>query len=90
MGAPVSGEEQGAVIAEMDATDLIGRLVINPNGVEFGVTHLALNARSGSVWIGVAEIDEDTGLPGEPEAELMDLKGWTIHQKLTPRKERNG
>jgi hypothetical protein len=81
----VSDEEKGARITEMDATDLIGRLIINPNGVEFGVTHLAFNARSASVWIGIAEVDEETGLPGEAEAELMDLKGWTIHQKLTRR-----
>lgn len=78
---------KGATITEMDAGDLVGRLVLNPNGVEFVVTHLSFNARDGVVWIGIAEVEGAPGMPGpsDAEAELPNLDGWTIHQKLLPK-----
>lgn len=78
---------EGAKITEMDAGDLVGRLIINPNGVEFVVTHLSFNARSASVWIGIAEVEGAPGMPepSDAEAEVPNLEGWSIHQKLLPK-----
>ena len=70
----------GAEITEMDACDLVGRLVVNSHGTEFIVTKLTFEARSGSVVIWVMEIDDDRTPSGE--AGLIDLAGWSIHQKL--------
>lgn len=77
-----------AKIKEMDALDLVGRLVINPNGVEFRVTKLTLEASSGQVLIWVDELDttmDDEGRTiGRPQG-LPDLDGWEIHQHLLRR-----
>jgi hypothetical protein len=79
-----------AKIKEMDATDLVGRLVINPNGVEFRVTKLTLEASSGQVLIWVDELDttmEDEGRTIGRPAGLPDLDGWEIHQHLLRRQQ---
>lgn len=73
-----------AKITELDACDLIDRLVINPNGAEFIVTKLTFEAQSGSViiWIDELDLDKDEITPRGMEAGLPDLSGWSIHQKL--------
>lgn len=77
---------KGAIITEMDATDLVGRLVINSHGAEFVVTQLTFNANEANIMIQIAEIDEETGLPDKDgECGLMNLNGFTIHQKLISR-----
>lgn len=77
---------KGAKITEMDAGDLIGRLVINSHGAEFIVSKLTFEARSATVLIWVDEIDEDTGRGMGREAGLIDLDGWTIHQRLVEKR----
>lgn len=72
----------GAIITEMDASDLIGRLILNENRAEFVVTRLTFNARSARVTIWIAQVDEETGQPEDAEAGLENLNGWSIHQKL--------
>lgn len=69
----------GTEITEMDALDLVGRLVVNENGGEFVVTRLSFDARHAGVLIWVAPPDEP-----DNEAGLMDMKGWSIHQPLRP------
>ena len=66
-----------ALITEMDARDLVGRLVINANGAEFVVTRLSFEASQGIVLIWVAPVDEPTH-----EAGISHLDGWQIHQPL--------
>lgn len=81
----MTNAEEGAKITEMDATDLVGRLVINPHGVEYVVTRLSFDSRSASVIIWIAELEEESGRIGQwgdTEAGLMDLQGWSIHHKL--------
>lgn len=76
-------ENKGATITEMDAEDMVGRLVINPNGAEFIITKLSFNARSASVWIYVAALEpgDDEAMP-DAEYGLENLAGWEIHQYL--------
>lgn len=69
----------GAEITEIDAADLVGRLVVNEHGAEFVVTRLSFEARDGKVWIWVAAVDDP-----EDEAGVGDLRGWSIHQPLHP------
>lgn len=79
-----------AKIKEMDAPDLVGRLVINPNGVEFIVTRLTFEASSGKVLIWVAALEDVEGeraalkqtLLNARASGLENLDGWEIHQKL--------
>lgn len=73
----------GAEITELDAKDLVGRLVINEHGAEFVVTRLSFEARDGSVWIWVAPVDDP-----EDEAGVRELSGWSIHQPLRPPPQR--
>jgi hypothetical protein len=80
-GSMSKGEH--AEIREMNAADLVGRLVTNTHGAQFVVTHLSFMADTASVVIWIAGVDEDTGRWGEPEAGLERLRGWTIHHKLT-------
>ena len=68
-------------ITEMDATDLVGRLVLNENGAEFIVVGLDFQAHDGRVWIQIEAINDD----GEPDGDTMGLpniKGWSIHHKV--------
>lgn len=77
-----ASDPKGAKITEMDAADLVGRLVINSHGAEFVVTKLTFEARSASVLIWVEPIDElDPDALGA-ESGLWNLDGWSIHQKL--------
>jgi hypothetical protein len=71
-----------AEITEMDATDLIGRLVHNENGAAFVVTGLAFTASTASVVIRMEGLD-DEGEPDGDEVGLWALSGWTIGHKLT-------
>lgn len=79
-------KKEHALITEMDATDLIGRIVANTHGTEFVVTGLAFHAGAAAVVIRMEEIDEDTGRPNGHETGLWTLHGWSIHNKL-PREE---
>lgn len=72
-------------ITEIDATDLIGRLVTNTNGAEFIVTRLSFDAQQACVIIWLDELDENARTMGR-EAGLYKLDGWTIHQPLSPRR----
>lgn len=69
----------GAEITEMDATDLVGRLVVNEHGAEFVVTRLSFEARDASVWIWIAPVEEP-----EDETGVKDMRGWSIQQPLRP------
>jgi hypothetical protein len=69
-------------ILEMPATDLIGRLVLNPNGAEFVVTALTFDARSGQVIIEIDDIDEETGRPAGHPSGLYSLEDWTVANRL--------
>lgn len=78
-----------ALIKEIDARDLVGRLAINTHGAEFIITKITFDAQSGSVLIWVSPIDEldpDTidAKTGRVmgESGLLNLDGWEIHQKL--------
>lgn len=71
-----------ARILEMDACDLVGRLVTNPNGVEHVVTRLSFDARDGRVLVWVVGLANGRALPLDSEAGLPDLEGWTIHQRI--------
>lgn len=73
-----------AKITEMDACDLVGRLVINEHGAEFMVTKLTFEAHIASVviWVAELDLDEDEITTMGGEAGLPDLSGWSIHQKL--------
>lgn len=71
-----------AQITEMDATDLIGRIVANTHGAEFVVTGLAFSAGAAQVVIRMEGIDEETGEPDGHEVGLTELHGWSIHNKL--------
>lgn len=66
-----------AQIKEMDALDLVGRLAINPHGVEFVVTRLSFEAYTASVVIWIDEMDDD-GKPIGHECGTQTLDGWTI------------
>jgi hypothetical protein len=74
-------KNEGASITEMDATDLIGRLVINPNGAEFVVERLAFDAGLASVVIWIRGVD-DNEEPPAAESGVLGLAGWSIHQKI--------
>jgi hypothetical protein len=76
----------GAKITEMDATDLVGRLVTNANGAEFLVQRLSFEARTGTVWFWLEAFDDETGEPNGDVAGIPTLEGWTIHQPLDRRK----
>jgi hypothetical protein len=65
-----------STITEMDARDLIGRLVTNPNGAEFVVTRLSFEATLGRIMVWIEDVEEGG------EVGLLDLDGWTIHQPL--------
>lgn len=71
-----------ALITEMDATDLVGRIVANSHGTEFVVTGLSFSAGSASVVIRMEYIDEDTGQPNGHEIGVERLNGFSIHNKL--------
>lgn len=73
---------KGARITEIDARDLIGRLIANEQGAEFVVTGLAFDAMSARVVIRFAELDRETGEPTDHEYGVTDLEGWSIHQPL--------
>lgn len=68
-----------ALIREMDARELIGRLVINPNGAEFVVTRLVFDAPLGTVTIWIRELEDN---PEGHETGVSHLDGWEIHQPL--------
>jgi hypothetical protein len=65
-----------AHISEIDAEDLVGRLAINPHGVEFMVAELAFESASASVVIRLMNLED-----GETVG-LDSLPGWTICQQL--------
>lgn len=71
-----------ALILEMPACDLVGRIVINPNGVGFVVTALTFDARSGRVMLEIDDIDEATGAPAGLSSGIFTLEGWTIANRL--------
>ena len=71
-----------AVIREMSATDLIGRLVLNPNQVEFVIVDVILNARSGRFEVWVDELDLDEGGRFGAPVGLYSLEGWAVCHKL--------
>lgn len=75
---------RGAKITEMDACDLIGRLVINSHGAEYVVTRLSFDAGSACVliWLSPTPDERAPDIMGDDEVGLMDLDGWSIHQKL--------
>lgn len=86
----VAAENMGpaAIITEIDASDLIGRLVVNTNGAEFVVTGLSFSAAVASVVIEIVELDVSE--PGwdtprfvpHSECGVMSLSGWKICQRL--------
>lgn len=69
-------------ILEMPANDLVGRIVINPNGVGFVVTTLTFHAGTGQVIFELDDIDDDTGVPGGMSIGTWSLDGWTIANRL--------
>lgn len=71
-----------ALITEMDATDLVGRIVANIHGDEFVVTGLSFNAGHAGVVIRMELIDEETGEPDGQEVGLPTIQGWSIHNKF--------
>jgi hypothetical protein len=77
-----ASDPKGAKITEMDAQDLVGRLVVNSHGTEFVVTRLSFEARAALVLIWVSPFDPDTCEPEGGESGLIDLDGWSVHQKL--------
>ena len=74
--------DKHALITEMDAADLVGRIVANEHGTEFVVTGLSFNAGSASVVILMEYIDEETGQPDGHEIGVERLNGFSIHNKL--------
>jgi hypothetical protein len=72
----------GAQILEMPASDLVGRIVINPNGVEFVITGLTFDAQSGQVIFDIDDIDEGTGMPTGTSIGTWSLAGWTVANRL--------
>jgi hypothetical protein len=75
---------QGTKILQMQASDLVGRIVVNPNRVEFLVTDLTFDARTGQVVIEIDEIDETTGMPAGLASGVFRLDGWLIANRLRP------
>lgn len=70
------------IISEFPATDLVGRVVFNPNGVEFLVVGLNLHTTSGKIVIEIDEIDLDTHeLLGAP-CGIFSLSGWEVGTRL--------
>lgn len=84
-------EQEGAKITEMDAADLVGRLVVNSHGAEFVVTRLSFDAGTASVLIWIEPlVDSPEDFKGledlsAGESGLHSLNGWSIHQKLKGR-----
>lgn len=72
-----------ALITEMDATDLVGRIVANPQGTEFVVTGLSFSAGYAGVVIRMEEIDYETGKPNGHETGSFTINGWSIHNKYS-------
>jgi hypothetical protein len=72
----------GTHILEMPATDLVGRIVINPHGVDFVVTALTFDARTGQVIFDIDDIDDDSGTPVGTPIGTWSLAGWTIANRL--------
>lgn len=68
-------------ITEMPATDLIGRLVLNPHRAEFVVTGLTFDAGTGQVLIQIDELDE-TGSPAGSPMGVWKLEGWTVANRI--------
>lgn len=69
-------------ITSLSAFDLIGRLVINSHGAEFVVTNLELDARNGIIVIWIDELDPHTGRPMDEPCGLLNLKGWTVANRV--------
>jgi hypothetical protein len=69
-------------ILEMPANDLIGRIVINPNGVGFVVTSLTFEARTGTVMFEIDDLDEATGAPAGLASGVFSLAGWSVANRL--------
>jgi hypothetical protein len=67
-----------ARISHMNAVDLIGRVVINPNGAEFQVVGLEFDAADGKVVIWLSPFDEDGELIADDRAGVDTLNNWTI------------
>ena len=66
------------VIKDMRASDLIGRLILNPHGVEYVCTDVTLDARTGKVLVWIDELDLDNGGRMHAECGLVSLKGFTV------------
>jgi hypothetical protein len=77
-----------STITEIDAFDLVGRLVgpLDDPHTEYVVTHLTHDAVAGRVLIWIDELDQ-TATPsvpvGQPRA-MESLDGFSIHQPLDP------
>jgi hypothetical protein len=71
-----------ALITQMDATDLIGRVVANTHGAEFVVTGLEFSAGYAGVVILMEGIDEDTGRLDGHQVGCLTINGWSIHNKF--------
>lgn len=70
---------RGVKVHTMNAVDLVGRTLANPDGAEFRVTGLSLDASStGQVLIDLLELDED----GHPEDNggfsVAHIAGWEV------------
>lgn len=70
-------EHEPALITEMSALDLIGRVVTNPNGGEFVVSDLTFNAKAACVSIQLRMLDEDGEMSGD-EVGVFRINGWRI------------
>lgn len=70
-------EHEPAHITEMDAMELIGRVVTNPNGAEYVVTGLVFSAKAACVLIQLQRLDED-GEATDDEVGVFRISGWEI------------
>lgn len=69
----------GVNIRAMNALDLLHRTVVNPNGVEFHVARLELEASRGTIIIWLVEYDEDGDVdPDDTGVGIESLAGWTV------------
>ncbi|SOC47842.1 hypothetical protein SAMN05660748_1070 [Blastococcus aggregatus] len=75
----VLGRARGVRIRNMNALQLLHRIVVNEHGAVFHVGGLYLDAHSGRIVIDLLDLDEDDNpIPGT-ECGVYSLDGWEVH-----------
>lgn len=65
-------------ISSISVTDLIGRYVVNMNGMEFKITDVRYNLERDDVTFELADLDEDGNVIPDTESGLLSLQSFRV------------